>query len=226
MSSPPGVVVLDVNETLSDLAPMADRLTDVGAPGHLLPTWFAGVLRDGFALTVVGADARFADLGASVLRQLLGPLDLDRDLDAAVEHVMAGFSALAPHPDVVPGLTALADAGWRVVTLSNGAAGVARGLLERAGAAHLVEQVLSVEDAGVWKPAAGAYAYAARCCGVEPAAMVLAAVHPWDVDGAQRAGLTGAWVDRGGTPYPAPFLPPDVRVDALTGLAAALADRR
>ena len=35
------VVVLDVNETLSDLEPLRRRFTDIGAPGHLLETWFA-----------------------------------------------------------------------------------------------------------------------------------------------------------------------------------------
>ena len=33
----PGVAVLDVNETLTDLSPLADRLADVGLAGHLEP---------------------------------------------------------------------------------------------------------------------------------------------------------------------------------------------
>ena len=45
------VVVFDVNQTLSDLAPMARRFADVGAPEHLAKLWFATLLRDGFALT-------------------------------------------------------------------------------------------------------------------------------------------------------------------------------
>jgi hypothetical protein len=32
MRTPPSVIVFDVNETLSDMAPMAGRFTDVGAP--------------------------------------------------------------------------------------------------------------------------------------------------------------------------------------------------
>ena len=92
-----------------------------------------------------------------------------------------------------------------MVTLSNGSASVARRLLTRAGVAQHLEMMLSVEDAGVWKPAPGAYAYAAHRCGVDVADLMLVAVHPWDVDGAARAGLRTAWVNRTGSGYPAHF---------------------
>ena len=49
----PALLVFDVNETLSDMSPMGQRFEDVGAPAHLATTWFAGLLRDGFALTAV-----------------------------------------------------------------------------------------------------------------------------------------------------------------------------
>jgi 2-haloacid dehalogenase len=45
----PLVIVFDVNETLSDMSSMGQRFEDVGAPAHLAKTWFAGLLRDGFA---------------------------------------------------------------------------------------------------------------------------------------------------------------------------------
>ena len=35
------VVVFDVNETLSDMAPLAGRFADLGAPPGLAATWFA-----------------------------------------------------------------------------------------------------------------------------------------------------------------------------------------
>ena len=50
MPSAPRVVVFDVNETLSDLQPLRPSLEAAGVPGALLETWFAAVLRDGFAL--------------------------------------------------------------------------------------------------------------------------------------------------------------------------------
>jgi 2-haloacid dehalogenase len=218
----PAVVVFDVNETLSDMSPMGQRFADLGAPPHLARLWFAQVLRDGFALTCAGATETFATLGREALRQVLERVPLDRDLDDATEHVMAGFTSLDPHPDVAPGVRALREAGLRLVTLSNGAASVAHGLLERAGLRTDFEALLSVEDAGVWKPAPGAYRYAARACGTQPHDLLLVAVHPWDIDGAARAGLATAWISRSGGSYPGCFTPPDATVASLTELAAQL----
>lgn len=54
----PRLMVFDVNETLSDVSVMGRRFADVGAPSHLAATWFAGLLRDGFALTAAGGPPR------------------------------------------------------------------------------------------------------------------------------------------------------------------------
>ena len=64
----PTLIVFDVNETLSDMRPLADRFVEVGLPAHEAQTWFAGLLRDGFALTSVGVNPGFADLAAEALR--------------------------------------------------------------------------------------------------------------------------------------------------------------
>jgi 2-haloacid dehalogenase len=218
--------LLDVNETLSDLSPLREVLTGAGAPGGLLDTWFAGVLRDGFALSTVGGSAPFAEIGKGLLERLLVRQGLDRDQAASTTaEVLRTFSALPLHADVVPGLEALRDADVRAVTLTNGAATVAQGLLEAADARHLVEDTLTVEDAGVWKPHPKAYAYGLETVGVSAQEAVMVAVHPWDIDGAARAGLRTAWIDRAGNGgYPEWFSPPDVVVRALGDVPAALAD--
>lgn len=218
----PAVIVFDVNETLSDMSPMADRFVDVGAPGHLAAAWFAGLLRDGFALTAVGTSAGFADLAAEALRVKLGGVDLDRDLEDAVDHIMQGFAALRPHPDVGRGIPALAGLGIRLVTLSNGSAGVAQRLLDDAGLTGHFDRLLSVEEAGAWKPAGRAYSYALAECDVEPMDAMLVAVHPWDIDGAARAGLATAWISRDQGRYPSYFTAPDLTVESLPDLAARL----
>ena len=100
----PTVIVFDVNETLSDLAPMADRFADIGVERYLAAQWFAMLLRDGFALTAAGGSEKFAVLGEQTLRTLLSGRALDRDLAAAVGHVMDGFMALPVHPDVSAGV--------------------------------------------------------------------------------------------------------------------------
>jgi len=216
-------VVFDVNETLSDMSPLAVRFEEVGAPNLMAPTWFAELLRDGFALTVCGVAEPFARLAAETLRLKLESQDLDRDLDEAVEHVLSGFAGLALHPDVPEGLNALADLGVRLVTLSNGSAQVAETLLEHAGVRPLFERLLSVEEAGIWKPASGAYDYALAECGVDAEDAMLVAVHPWDINGAARAGLGTAWVNRAEGRYPAYFTAPDLSVTSLPELARTFA---
>jgi 2-haloacid dehalogenase len=222
MSTPPSVIVFDVNETLSDMSPMAQRFTDIGAPSHLARLWFASLLRDGFGLAAAGADHPFADLGIDTLRTVLHGVDLDRDQQAAIDHVMGGFSELTVHPDVPAGIRALKKSGHRLVTLTNGSTKVTEKLFANAGIRDQFDALLSVEDAGIWKPARRAYEYAARTCGTELAEMLLVAVHPWDVDGAARAGMGAAWINRTGVPYPESLTSPSMRATSLTDLAGQL----
>ena len=146
----PAVILFDVNETLSDMSPMAQRFLDVGAPAQLAATWFATLLRDGFALTAAGAIAPFAQLGIGALRANLHGVLPHRAIDEAVAHIMEGFGKLPVHKDVIDGIPILAALDTRLVTLSNGATTVAQSLFERAGIGEHFEQLLSAEDAGVW----------------------------------------------------------------------------
>lgn len=218
--SPPALVIFDVNETLSDMSPMATRFEDVGLPGHLAATWFAGLLRDGFALTITGSNPAFSELAQESLRGLLQ--GVAADVDAATGHVMSGFAQLPLHPDVADGIRVLQSSGLRLVTLSNGATVVAEGLLERNGLRDAFDSLLSVQDAPAWKPAASAYQYALESCEVAAADAMLVAVHPWDIHGAHEAGLRTAWVNRTGNPYLSTMHRPDLEADSLTELALLL----
>ncbi|MCA1671578.1 MAG: haloacid dehalogenase type II [Actinobacteria bacterium] len=223
MAARPNVVVFDVNETLSDMEPLRTRFVDIGAPGHLLEGWFAATLRDGFALTAAGAYAEFSDVAAASLRVALAGVDgLLRDVDEAIGFVLAGFPELDVHPDVPDGMRKLHRAGIRLVTLTNGSVPMSEGMLSRAGVLDLLERRMSVSEARRWKPAAEPYRHAAAQCGVAVDQMALIAVHPWDTDGAQRAGLTTGWINRKDHAYPRCFLPPDVTGSDLSAVADAL----
>ena len=64
------LVILDVNETLFPLDPVADRMAEVGLPGQL-DVWFARVLRDGIAAAAADRFAPFGELGRHHLAMLL-----------------------------------------------------------------------------------------------------------------------------------------------------------
>jgi 2-haloacid dehalogenase len=212
----PEVVAFDVNETLLDLAPVRAELVEAGESGDLLRAVFARTLLTGVAAATVGGWCRFRDAFDAALAQEtdLGAADRSRVADA--------FAELAPHPDVEPALRTLAEAGVRVVTLTHGAPGVAEAGLARGGVTPLVERCLSSEAIRAWKPAREVYLWAAGVCRVEPERMALVAAHGWDVMGAQRAGLTGAWFPRTERSYPAVYDAPHVRAADLGGAVAGL----
>lgn len=217
------LVLFDVNETLSDMTPQRQRLEDVGVPPELFAVWFAGVLRDGFALTAAGGYASFADIATAGLRGLLAQLHgWTGDPTAATTHVLDGFTDLDVHPDVADGMRRLRAAGYRLATFTNGAAALTDRLLTRAGLRDLVEAVLDVSAPRVWKPAAAAYRYATDTLAVDPARTLLVAVHPWDIDGARRAGLQAAWLRRGVADYPPVMTAPTLIAADLRDLAHLL----
>lgn len=222
MPQRPKLIVFDVNETLSDMSGMAEAFASVGAPPTLAATWFASLLRDGFALTVTGANPDFADLAAVSLSAALAAHDVP-EVDAAVQRIMGAFGSLPVHDDVVDGVRSLASQGIRLVTLSNGSTGVAQGLFDRSGISDCFAGLLSVQDAPAWKPAAAAYEYALLACDVAARDAMLVAAHPWDIHGAHQAGMATAYVNRIGAAYPSHFQAPDVQVASLVELAGAFA---
>jgi 2-haloacid dehalogenase len=212
----PEVVAFDVNETLLDLAPVRAALVEAGRPESLLGTVFARTLLTGIAAATTGTWCRFRDAFDAALAQ-------ESDLDpGARSQVADAFAELAPHPDVEPALRRLNQEGIRVVTLTHGSPGVAEAGLARGGIAPLVAQTLSSEVIRAWKPSREVYLWAAGTCGVAPDRMALVAAHGWDVLGAQRAGLTGAWFPRGERTYPAVYEEPHVTADDLGGAVDAL----
>ncbi|WP_327311946.1 HAD hydrolase-like protein [Streptomyces sp. NBC_01235] len=73
-----------------------------------------------------------------------------------------------------------------------------------------------------WKPHPRAYRYAVEHARVRPEQAMLVATHPWDVDGAQRAGLSGAWLRRGRTAYPSSLTEPALAAEDRAELARLL----
>lgn len=150
---------------------------------------------------------------------MLAGASLNRPAAEAADHVLTGFSELSVHPDVPGGVRLLREGGLRLVTLSNGSADVAGRLLTEAGIRGEFEHLLSVEDAGAWKPAPAAYAYAASVCSVPVGQMLLVAVHPWDIHGARQAGMRTGWIARRPGSYPGYFSAPDLQAPDLGALA-------
>lgn len=220
MVNSPDLIVFDVNETLSDLAPLGQAFGQEGVAEGLSRTWFAGILRDGFAVTATGGNTGFAEIAQDSLHRLLSEHGVSAP-EESVERIMGTLKSLDVHPDVVPGVEALRQVA-ELITLTNGATQVAETLLSSAGIREHFSELLSVEDAPAWKPARSSYDYAAAHRGTDPQNMLLIAVHPWDIHGAHEAGLRTAWINRTGARYPVYFARPDLEAADLPSLADQL----
>ena len=212
-----------VNETLSDTSTMAETFPETGAPASLAKLWFASILRDGFALTAAGANPSFTEIGIESLRELLPGAGITSGLEETIRHIRAGMASLSLHPDVAEGVQTLKTGGFRLITLTNGSTHLAETMFAQAGILSEFEALLSVDQAPAWNPHPASYASTPRkCAGRPPEQMLLAAVHPWDIHGAARAGMQIACINRAGASYPAYFKTPNHSLAALTDLVQVL----
>ncbi len=228
MTPRPEVVAFDVVETLFALDPVRDRMKEVGLRAEVMPLWFAGFLRDAFALDVAGTYMPFKEVAQATLRVVManeGVFTTDA-ADAKIARVLDAFAELTAHPDVRPAFDRLRDAKVRIVTLTNGSAENTKKLLERAGLAGHVEKTISIDEVKRWKPAAEVYLHAAKSVGVDPGKVALVAAHAWDVHGAKRAGLRTGWVVRKDKIVSPAIAPPDAQGKTLTEVVERLLGER
>jgi 2-haloacid dehalogenase len=224
----PSVLVFDVNETLIDIEALAPLFGERFGDERVLREWFGQLVMYSMTATLAQHYVDFFTLGQGVLR-MLGDIYRVDITDDDVHRLQVQMSTMPAHPDVVEGLTALRDNGFRLVTLTNSPhRSGARTPLENAGLADLFEQQFSVESCRAFKPSPSVYRYACQELGVAPADCMMVAAHVWDTLGAQNVGLSAALVTRpGNPPLPVDGLPqPDLVVSDLRQLAERLVDGR
>ncbi len=217
----PEAVVFDVNETLTDLAPLEQVFAALGLGSTALRWWFAVLLRDGFALTATGDRAAFGDLALAALDEVAAASDRVLPGGAGTQ-VMEAFGRVPVHHDVEAALDRLKSAGVATFALTNGSAPLARRILGAAGVVDRLTDVLSVDVVGHWKPRPEPYWYAAEVAGAAFDHVALVAVHPWDIHGAASAGLMTGWVNRDRRQYPTFYRPPTVQSIDLHGVVERL----
>jgi 2-haloacid dehalogenase len=84
----------------------------------------------------------------------------------------------------------------------------------------LFDRVLSVDAVHHLKPHPAVYEYAARTLETPPENLRMIAAHDWDIRGAMRAGMRGAFVARDGLAWNPLFEHPDVWGHGLLEVAA------
>jgi putative hydrolase of the HAD superfamily len=116
-------------------------------------------------------------------------------------------------PDVLPALEMLCER-FAIVAVTNGNAD-----LGRIGIRHLFDDVVTAVDAGVAKPARPIFDAAVSAAGVAPEEIVHVGDQPeTDIDGARRAGLRTAWINRRAESWPEHLDAPDAVVGDINEL--------
>jgi 2-haloacid dehalogenase len=138
---------------------------------------------------------------------------------AALEDLALAGHRLRPWPDSGPALRALAGS-FTVVALSNASLAQLTDMFAAGGLAW--HCVLSGELVRSYKPDPAVYQLAIGLLGLDPAATMMVAAHPWDLRAAAAHGLRTAYVARPGEGVPDPGDRFDIQVGDLTELAARL----
>ena len=97
-------------------------------------------------------------------------------------------------------------------------------MLEAAKRYHGVpfDQVISVAEAGSFKPHVATYTKAAELAGVAMDQVLFVANHAFDCIGAKAAGMRTAFIDRRSRPFGETPHQPDILVPSMKDLADAL----
>jgi len=220
------LLVFDVNETLLDITTLEPLFQRLFGSGAVMREWFAQLVLYSQTMTLSGLYAPFGELGIGALH-MIAEIHGKSVTAADAEELKERMITMPAHADVVPGLTRLREAGFRMVTLTNSAPSGIPSPVERAGIADFFEHAFTVDAVRRFKPAPETYAQVATEMGTEITNFCLVACHLWDTIGAQAAGGYGALVTRPGNALlPASGVPqPDFVAPDLVTLSQAFSDR-
>jgi 2-haloacid dehalogenase len=212
--------VVDMQTGLTEaIKPFLEKKGYTGS-AHRVVTWWR---RTHFENSMIDA---LIDRGHTPYREI-GQRSLSYTLERAgipytrqeVAELISEIERLRPFPDAVDALEAL-KRRYEIVILSNGDPD----MLENAKPYLGVEfdRVISVAEAGYFKPHFATYRKAAELLGVELGAIMHVANHPFDCIGAKASGMKTTYINRRGRPYGETPYTPDLEVRDFRELAAAL----
>ena len=133
-----------------------------------------------------------------------------------VKKLVGEIERLQPFPEVVAAL-ALLKQKYRLVILSNGDPDMLEAIRPHLGIEF--DRIISVAEAGSFKPHAATYRKAAEIMAARPEAILFVANHAFDCVGAKAAGMRAAFVDRRKRPFGDWPYQPDLIVSDFKELA-------
>ena len=213
--------IVDMQKGLTEaVTPFLQRKGWAGRPNSFVTWW----RRTHFENSMIDAlcdrgHTPYREIGQRAVAYVMDRCGISYTQDE-VRWLVARIEVLKPFPDVVPALERLRTTGYKLAILSNGD----RDMLAAAGP-HIgfrFDHVISVEEAGYFKPHWKTYAKAEELIGEARASCLFVANHAFDCIGAKAYGMRTAFVDRCRRPFGETPHEPDVIVDDFTALAALL----
>jgi 2-haloacid dehalogenase len=120
-------------------------------------------------------------------------------IDAAGrQQLLDAYRHLAPFPDAHDALAALAPRPRWI--LSNGTSAMLEPLVRDSPLAPHIDGILSVDDAGIYKPSPRVYQLAVDRLRLAPGDIAFVSSNGWDAAGAAAFGFRSVWINRLGEP--------------------------
>ena len=183
--------------------------------------WRQKQLEFTFRLTAMERYEDFEEVTRKALDYALAAVG--RTLDAAQRGVlMAQYNDLERFADVETGLQRLKEAGHTMVVFSNGSPSMLTAIMNATNLHPYFQGFVSVDEVKVYKPSPKVYQHVASRLGRPIAEVRLISSNPFDVIGAESAGMQAAWVNRSGGLFDTLAPHPTISVGTLIELAEAL----
>lgn len=221
---PISTCIFDAYGTLFDVAAAARQASTEPGFAVLSDRW-EGVARDwrlkqlqySWLRAVTGAHADFWEVTQNGLDWAMEAAGLQDD--ALRQRLLDLYWELQAYPEVPKMLADLKAAGMNTAILSNGSPAMLEGAVRSAGIGDFLDDVLSVESVGVFKPDRKVYDLVQARFGGAAGDVLFVSSNGWDAAAASGYGFTTAWVNRAGEPVDRlPWTPQHILSD-LNGIA-------
>ncbi|MEO3476064.1 haloacid dehalogenase type II [Phaeobacter sp. CAU 1743] len=215
--------VFDAYGTLFDVAAAARQAAAEpdfpqlqGTWATLAANWRQKQIQYTWLRAVTGAHTDFWEVTQNGLDWSLEAAGLAGD-GALRERLLALYWELQAYPEVPAMLTALKEAGFNTAILSNGSPGMLEGCVQSAGVGAVLDDLLSVESVGVFKPHSSVYDLVGKRFDCASSEVLFVSSNGWDAAAASGYGFETVWVNRAGEPMDRlPWTPQHVLNDLTT----------
>ncbi len=215
--------IFDAYGTLFDVAAAARQTAESGAYPKLQDRWQA--LAEAWRLkqlqytwlrAITGDHTDFWTVTQDGLDWALEKTGLGGDA-ALREALLALYWELQAYPEVPEMLAVLKANGLNTGILSNGSPDMLDGAVKSAGLEAVLDDVLSVQSVGIFKPDAKVYDLVQARFGGDKSDVLFVSSNGWDAAAAAGYGFTTVWVNRAGEPMDRlPAKPSHVLTDLTT----------